>query len=288
MIFNIKMGGIGVDMNWFEALLYGLISGITEFLPVSAQAHQMILLNLFGCSEAGSLLNLFVHIGMLAALLVTSGAYIARLYKEYQFSKQTRRRRKRELNMQSVFDIRLVRIACVPVIAGFVFYGKTLQWNTSVPIVALFMLLNGIILLIPMYLARGNKDSRSMSSLDGILFGIGSALSVFPGVSRVGAGCSFVISRGAAPQHAYKWSLILSVPVLLILSCFDVYSLFVTGFGQMDFLSVLQCLFSGAFAYLGATVAITFMKTLTARSGIAGFSYYSFGAALFAFILYLY
>lgn len=277
-----------MDLNWLEALLYGLVSGITEFLPVSAQAHQMILLNLFGYSESNGLLNLFVHIGMFAALAVTSGGYIKKIYKEYKLSKNNRRRRKRELNFQAVFDIRFVRIACIPALIGFIFYGKTLQWENTVPIVALFMLFNGIILFIPMYMSRGNKDSRNMSALDGILFGLGSALSVLPGVSRIGTGFSLAAMRGADTQHAYKWCLILSVPMLLVLSCFDIYRIFAVGLAQIEFMFVLKCILSAVATYFSATVAITFMKTLTSRSGLASFSYYSWGAALFAFILYLY
>lgn len=277
-----------MDINWIEALFYGLVSGLAEFLPISAHAHQMILMNLFGCSQPSGILNLFVHIGMFSALMVTSGGYIRSLYREYQLSKSTRRRRKRELNMQSVFDINFVKMACIPMVVGFIFYPKTMQWNSNIPVVALFMLLNGIILFIPMYLARGNKDSRNMSSLDGVLFGLGSAISVLPGVSRIGAGCSMAIARGADPQHAYKWSLILSVPVLLVLTCFDVYTIFAVDAAGLDMLFMVKCIASGVFSYLGASLSIVLMKTLTARSGISGFSYYCWGAALFAFILYLY
>lgn len=277
-----------MEINWIEALFYGIISGLTEFLPVSAQAHQSILLNLFGCRQFSGILDLFVHLGIFAALMVTSGGYIRRMYREYQLSKSRRRRRRRELNLQSVFDIAFVRTACLPVIIGFLFFTKTMQWRSSTPIVALFMLLNGLILFIPMYLARGNKDSRNMSGLDALLFGFGSALSVFPGVSRIGSGCSISVARGADPQHAYKWSLILSVPVLLLLMGFDVYSIFAVDAGSIEFLFVLKCVLSGVCSYLGASLAITLMKSLTAHSGIAGFSYYSWGAALFAFILYLY
>ena len=281
------MGGIGVEINWIEALFYGIISGLTEFLPVSAQAHQVILLNLFGCRESSGILDFFAHLGMFAALLVTSGGYIKRMYREYQFSKSRRRRRKRELNLQSVFDIAFVRTACLPVIIGFLFYAKTMQWRSSTPIVALFILLNGLILFIPMYLTRGNKDSRSMTGLDALLFGLSSALSVFPGVSRIGTGCSLSVARGADPQHAYKWCLILSVPVLLLLMGFDVYSIFTVDSGSIEFLFVLKCFLSGVCSYFGASLAITLMKSLTAHSGISGFSYYSWGTALFAFILYL-
>ena len=277
-----------MDISWIEVLIYGFVSGITEFLPVSAQAHQMILMNLFGCSESVGLLNLFVHMGMYAALTVTSGGYIKRLYKEYRLSRHARRRRKRELNLQSVFDIQLVKIACIPVLASFVIYGKTLQWVNKVPIVALFMLLNGFLLYIPMYMARGNKDSRHMSSLDGIIVGLGSALSVFPGVSRIGAGTSIAVMRGADPQHAYKWSLILSIPVLIVLSCIDLYLVFTQDGSQIDFLYIVKCVLSGVCSYFSATAAITLMKNLTTRTGLTGFSYYSWGSALFAFILYLY
>ncbi len=277
-----------MELNWLEVLLYGIVSGITEFLPVSAQAHQMILLNLFGCSDPNYLLNFFVHIGIYAALLVTSGGYIKRMYNEYQLSKHNRRRRKRELNMQSVFDIRLVKIACVPVLVSFIFYVKTFHWADKTPIVALFMLLNGILLLIPMYMARGNKDSRHMSAFDGILFGIGSALSVFPGVSRIGGGYNVAVMRGADPQHAYKWTLILSVPVLLVLTCFDLYFVFAGGVAQLDLIFLVKCLLSGVCAYFSATLAIVFLKSLTNRTGLAAFSYYCWGVALFAFILYLY
>ena len=277
-----------MDINWIEALVYGMISGLTEFLPISSHAHQMILLNLFGCTQANGVLNLFVHIGMFAALMVTSGGYIRRLYREYQLSKSTRRRRRRELNMESVFDINFVKMACVPVLISFIFYWKTIQWGDTVPVVALFMLLNGIILLIPTYLPRGNKDSRNMSSLDGVLFGVGSALSVLPGVSRIGAGSSVAIARGADPQNAYKWSLILSVAVLPVLLCFDLYSIFAVGLEGIQFVFVLKGLMSGLLSYIGASLGIALMKVLTVRSGLSGFSYYSWGAALFAFILYLY
>ena len=53
-----------MTMSWFESVLFGFISGLTEFFPVSAQAHQTLLLTLFG-SKAGSVLTLMIHIAVL-------------------------------------------------------------------------------------------------------------------------------------------------------------------------------------------------------------------------------
>jgi len=282
------MGGVGEDMNWFEAIIIGIVSGLAEFLPVSSAAHQRIFMQIFGCEEAGNLLKLFVHVGIILALFVSSGGFMQKLYKEYQLSNKIRRRRNRVVNFQSVLDIRFVKTAVVPLLIGYIFYIKTMNWVSSIPIVALCLMLNGLILYIPMYLPRGNKDSRNMSALDGILFGIFSAVSVLPGVSRIGAGCSAAIARGAAPQEAYKWSLLLSIPALIILICFDLYAVFFGEMSGMDVTMMLKCLLSGVFAYLGASLSIHLLKSLTVRSGFSGFSYYSWGAALFAFILYLY
>ncbi len=275
-------------MNWIEAMIIGIVSGLTEFLPVSSVAHQSILLHIFGCEEAGNILQLFVRLGVLMALIITSGGLMKKLYREYQLSNSTRRRRVREVNIQSVLDIRFIKTAGIPLVIGYIFYIKTMSWESSLPIVALFMLLNGLILFVPMYLPLGNKDSRNMSALDGFLFGIASAFSVFPGVSRIGIGCTAVIARGAAPQEACKWSLLLSVPALIVLICCDVYSVFFGELSGIDIMLILKCLLSGVFAYLGASASINLLKTLTIRSGLSGFSYYSLGAAMFAFILYLY
>ena len=282
------MGGIGKDMNWFEAIVIGLVAGLTEFLPVSSVAHQSILLHIFGCKEAAGFVRLFAHIGTIVAIFISSGGFMRKLYREYQFSNSTRRRRKREVNIQSVLDIRFVKTALIPLIIGFIFYIKTMAWESSLPIISLCMLLNGLILFIPTYLPRGNKDSRNMSSLDSILFGVSSAISVLPGVSRIGTGCSVAIARGAGPQEAFKWSLLFSVPAMIVLVCFDIYAILFGELPGMDVSLILKCFISGIFAYFGASLSINLLKTLTIRSGLSGFSYYSWGAALFAFILYLY
>lgn len=277
-----------MDINWIQAVLYGIISGLSEFVPVSSQAHQLILRSLFGIHDVDHLMNLFAHLGMLTALGVTTGSYIKRSLHEHSFSKTSRRRRKRQVNPQAVCDVNFISTACIPMLLSFLLYSKTQQWENKVPIVSIFLLVNGIILLIPMYLAKGNKDSRHMSSFDAVLFGVASALSAFPGISRIGIGSSFAIARGADPNYAYKWSLFLSAPVLFVLICFDLASLFAVGLAGAGAVYILKCILCGVFSHIGASLAITLLKAITLRNGISGLSYYSFGAALFAFILYLY
>lgn len=277
-----------MDMSWLESALYGLLAGFTEFLPVSAQAHRAILLGIFGAETEHPVMGLFIHIGIMAALYFSCKLQLRKLFREYRLGKMTRRRRRgRFLDLQSMRDISLFKAACIPLVLVFFLYTKTAVWGEKLYMIALFLLLNGLILYVPMFLPQGNKDSRSMSRLDGVLIGLGAAVSILPGVSRVGASSSVAIARGADMQQAYRWSLLLSFPALLILTCFDCYGIITTGFAGVKFIFVLQCILSAGVACLGAYLGIAFMKVLATRTGFFNFSYYCWGAALFVFILYL-
>ena len=276
-----------MDMNFFESCLYGLFSGLAEFLPISAEAHQVLLRQLFGIEGKLPLLNLFVHIGALVGLFQGAKDSFSRLYREYQLRQLPRRRRRRPSDAQSAADIALVKTAVVPLLLGFLIYIKSQQWQLSPHIVAPLLFLNGILLYVPMYLPAGNKDARGMSPLDGLLVGIGGLLAVFPGISRVASITSVTAARGGEPQNGYRWALVLSIPALLILCLFDIISLFTVKMTGIDFGGVIQCFTAGLLSCIGAFIGITLVRNMIQKTGIFVFSYYCWGAAIFTFILYL-
>ena len=277
-----------MDINWLETILYGIVSGLTEFMPVSSQAHQVMLRSLLGLDGVSHLLNLFIHIGMLAGLFIGFGNTISELYRQYKLGSGGRRRRKRNPDLQALYDIQFVRAAIIPLLIGFFVYPTARKWTDTVPWTVVFLLLNGIILHVPMYLARGNKDSRSMTAIDGTLFGFASALSILPGISRIGVGSSFSVSRGADPQHAFKWSLLLSIPALIGWIGFDLYGIVSVGLAGADIVFLLQCMLGCGTALVGAVLSVKLVMAIVQNNGFVNFSYYCWGAALFIFILYLY
>lgn len=274
-------------MNWLQSLLYALVSGLAEFLPISSHAHKAMLLYLFGCAEEPPLLGLFIHIGIAIALFFGAKTYLVRLQREYRLMRLPKHRRSRQPLRQSVFDITLLKFAVIPLVLAFIWYNKTLFWRGSLHYVAIFLALNGLILHIPLYLPRGNKDAQNITRIDALLFGIFGALSAFPGISRIGSISSIAGARGADTQQTFKWALLLSFPVLAGYICYDIYAIFASGFAGIYFTLFLQSIFCGAVAFLGARAAIAGIRFLTVRTGLYGFSYYSWGAALFTFILYM-
>lgn len=276
-----------MDIGWLESLIISLVSGFAEFLPISAQAHQSMLLVLFGEDGNTAALKLVIHIAALLALLLHTKEEIASLYRELKLASVPMRRRKRQPDQQSVLDVAHIRFSSYLLIAAFLFYPLTIPWQNDLSKVAVFLLANGILLYIPQHVPNGNKDSRSMTKLDGLFMGLAGGASVLPGVSRIGAVASANILRGADAKNALKWALLFSIPALSFLIGFDIYTVVTQGIAVSGIFAAVQCLLCGAVAFTGAYFAIIFARFLAINAGFSGFAYYSWGAALFSFILYL-
>lgn len=270
-------------MSWLESILFGLVCGLTEFLPVSAQAHETLLLKVFGAS-ATPLLRLVIHGTALVALYQSCAMYIGQIFQEQQLIKIPPRRRKRQPDMVKVLDYRLLRTATVIMSLGFIGYTFLSQWQGDLYFIAPMLAINGLILYIPMHLATGNKDSRTMSQLDAVLLGLMGAAAVIPGISAIGLIIAAGIIRGADREHALNWALLLGIPSLVIRVGFDVYSIMTDGLGS---LSILSIGLAAAAAFGGAYCAIRVMRFLAVKAGFSCFGYYCWGAALFALLIFL-
>lgn len=272
-------------MSVLESILYGLISGFTEFLPVSAQGHQALMFSLFGINSREPLRDAFVHIAVLAALMVTCKPLITRLRREQAVL--SRRKRKSNADRKGQYVLRLVKTAGFPLLIGLLFYVATRKFEFQLQKLVLFFFINGVILFVPEYIRHGNKDARHMTGLDGILFGAFGACSVLPGISRIGAMNAYALIRGADRQQVVNWALALSFPALVLYLGFDIYNIFAIGVTVTDFIGVLSCILSGIVAFFGAYFSVRLVRFLTVQAGFVGCAYYSWGTALFAFVLYL-
>ena len=277
-----------MEISWIESFFFGVISGLAEILPMSAQAHQSILLNLFGITDKHPMMALATMIGSVVAVAVSVSSVFRKIRRDYKMSCRSASGRKRVVNLQNVFDMKLLRTAVIPLLLGLFLYSKVKHWRDMVPVMALLLALNGLVLYLPSYFAKGNKDSRSMSRLDSLLIGIGNALGYLPGVSRMASGFSFATIRGADSEQAFKWTLILSVPALLGMICLDGYHIAASGMGATDSVFLVKCLVTAIASCIGTGMGIGMIKKLITRVGLEGFSYYCWGAALFSFILYMY
>lgn len=275
-----------MELNWFESMIFGLVSGITELLPVSAPAHEALFMKLFGM-ESSPLLRLLVHISVWVSLFMTMRESLSRILKERSLSRIPPRRRPRQLDRVLIRDLNLLRTAAIMMALGYLAAYFFINVQFGLNFTAGFLLLNGVILYIPGHLPSGNKDSRSMTPLDGVLLGFCAAMAVFPGISRVGTLVSASTFRGAGKDHALRWALLLELAAMLFVIGSDAYALINAGIGSLSLSTMISCVLACGAAFGGARAGIRIMEFLAFRTGFSGFAYYSWGAALFTFLMYL-
>ena len=276
-----------MDLSFFQSLLYGLIAGLSDILPVSAQAHKLILLKVFGGDSEPPVLRLLVHLAILGALYYCNQAQITRLIRQRRLAKIPKRRRKRPVEMRSIMDIRLLQTMLVPVIIGFVLYFKTVTIGDSLMWVALFLFVNGIILFLPRVLPSGNKDSRAMSRMDGLMMGLGATAAALPGISSVGTITSVAMIRGTERTYALNMSLLMHMIITAGMIIYDLFALVTGNAGLLSFGIVMGYLLAAIGTFVGTFLGIRAMQALAVHTGFDLFSYYCWGLALFAFIMYL-
>lgn len=275
-----------MDLNWLECLVIGLVSGFTDVLPVSAQAHKAIFLKLFGETGEPALLRLAIHISILGTLYFCCSNHLRRLIRQLKLSRIPKKKRKRPVDSKVLAEFKVLRVMIIPVLMSLFLYSYTADWNNRLNLTSVFLLLNGVILYLPSLLPTGNKDGLSMSILDSLLMGLGGAAAVLPGVSGVGTTISIASACGAqrlfSLNLAYLGHLVLTAGLIVL----DVIAIIGANI-VLSLPILLCCLVAAAAAAVGTYFGVHLMRMLAVNIGFGVFPFYCFGAALFSFILFL-
>lgn len=271
-------------MSWIQSIIYGLISGISEFLPISSRAHQEILEYLFGNTTTDPIRLFFIHLATLFALYSSLRTYLDQIRRE---NSARRDRRRSRVGVKTALDISLVKNAAIVMVIGM--FLLTFAFGSEIPMLwtCIMLLCNGLVLFMAERSVKGNKTAKHMSVLDSWLMGILSAFAVLPGISRIGAANSVAIMRGADRQKSINWALLLSIPALVCMLVLDVFAMFAVTTGLGFWANLGGYLLSAVFAYIGASLSLYLVRLMASRSVHMAFAYYAWGAALFTFLIYL-
>ena len=276
-----------MNLTWLESIVYGLISGIADIFPVSATGHRMLLLKIFGETKDLDLMRMFVHLGIFCAILLHCQPHIVRFLRAKRLSRVPKRRRKRPLDTKSLMDYSLWKTMLVPVILSMFLYSQVEALSERIIWVAVFMLVNGLILYIPQFLPGSNKDSRTLSRVEGLLMGLGGLAAVLPGVSAVGSAASIGAVCGVDRGYGFTMALLMNLGVNIGLVVLDLIAVFSVGLSGLYFALILRCLVTGIAAFVGAYLSIQLLRRFIGEHDYTGFAYYCWGLALFTFILNL-
>ena len=260
-------------MTWWEALLLGLVQGITEFVPVSSSGHLVLSQHLLGigAEEADITFEVFVHFGTVLSIFTVYGREVGELVREAgqalraPLSVPTRYRENDTFRL-GVF----ILITLIPTGIVYVLFKTELEQAFGSPRFTCAMLLvTGILLLLT--LLRPHPKGE-LSPLKAFVVGVGQAAAMIPGISRSGATICTALYQNVTPERAANFSFLMLLPVVLGATLIKGIELVEKGLGT-DWLP----LFIGTVAaYASGIAAIYVVLDFVRRGNLQYFAYYCF------------
>lgn len=276
-----------MGLNIIQSLIMGFVSGLTQMLPVSAEAHRSLLRLFFGVEQEGPVFLLLSHIAALTVVILCCRRDINRLRRASRLLRVPARRRRQQPDFESVSTIRHLRTAVPVVILGLLFSVFTAPLGGYLLFLSAAMLVGGVLLWLPNVVRSGNKDSRNMSRLDGFLMALGGALSLIPGISCLGAAYSAGVARGVERKYALRFSWLLLIAALGVRIVLDLLSV-IGGGAALSTYAVLIAVCGAVSTAFGSWCGIRLCQSMVKARGLSGFAYYCWGFSLLCFVLFLF
>jgi len=258
-------------MSWWEALLLGLVQGLTEFIPVSSSGHLVLGQYLLGLDAAGVTFEVFVHFGTVLSILTVYREEVAELF--YEAAAGLRRPVDIPVRYRTNDTFRLGVFILITLIPTGVVYGlfksQLEQAFGSPRLTCAMLLVTGVLLLLT--LLRPHPDGR-LNGLKALVVGIGQSAAMIPGISRSGATICVALYQNVEPERAAHFSFLMLLPVVLGATLLKGLELVETGLGAAG-----PSLLVGTLAAYGSGVAAIYLVLDVVRRGnLQYFAYYCF------------
>lgn len=245
-------------MNLIQAILLGIVQGVTEFLPISSSGHLVLMQKIFGITEPTLIFDTSVHLGTLFAVFVVFKDDIIGLLKK-PFQKLTW----------------LLLAGTIPTaIIGILFKDTFEQMFHSGSTLGFEFLITGVILLWSGMMKSGHKRVKETSYFDAVFIGIMQGIAIMPAISRSGLTISGALFRKLDRDFAAKFSFLLSIPAIIGATVFQIKDIVEIGSGSGVGIGI-GVLFSGSVAAaLAGYISIKYMLQVLRSGKLKYFAYY--------------
>ena len=208
-------------MSTLEAIVLGLVQGLTEFLPISSTGHILFVPALAGWPDPGAAFSAVIQLGTMAAVLVYFRADLWRMALAFLKSFTG----DRPLWKSEDSDGRIgwyIVLGTIPIaIIGIVFKDQIENNVRTLSLVAIVMILFSFVLMAADLKGAQDRDVKELTLKDGIIIGLFQALALIPGVSRSGSTISGGLFLGLNRESATRYSFLLSVPAVVLSGLFE-------------------------------------------------------------------
>lgn len=249
-------------MNIIEAIILGIIQGLTEFLPVSSSGHLELAKAILGDTsvpEESLTFTVVLHFATALSTLVIFRKEVAEIFKGlFQF----------KWNEEFQFSLKIV-ISMIPAVIVGLFFEEQLEslFGGKILFVGFMLLVTAVLLLLA---DRAKNTDKSVSFSNSLVIGISQAIAMLPGISRSGATISTSVLLGIDRTKAAKFSFLMVVPLIFGKIAKDILG------GDINFQSSEIIPMSAGFvaAFVAGLLACQWMIALVKRSKLSYFSIY--------------
>jgi undecaprenyl-diphosphatase len=202
----------------FQAIVLGIVQGLTEFLPVSSTAHLRIVPAFAGWEDPGAAFTAVVQLGTMAAVLIYFRADLWRIITTWF-------RSLRDPALRGELDARMgwyIGLGTIPIaVFGFIFSDQIESGGRDLYLIGCALIVMGLVLLYAEHVSTRTRDLSDIRGRDAALMGFAQALALVPGVSRSGATITGGLFAGFDRESAARYSFLLSIPAVVLSGLFE-------------------------------------------------------------------
>ena len=252
-------------MSFINAILLGLIQGLTEFLPISSSAHVQIAESLLGVNQDSAQLTAFIatiQLGTELAVLIFFWKDILRIISAW-VTKGFSKKPSSDAKMGW-----LIIIGSIPVVIAGLLFKHEIETNLRSLWVISFTLIGfGLLLGLVDRLGRKSKPIEDLNFRHGLLYGLGQMLAVIPGVSRSGGTITVGLALGYTRTAAARYSFLLAIPAVLASGLLE----FVTTFQDLNSSDLVAVALATVVAFGSGILVIKYLLAYLAKGSFTPF-----------------
>lgn len=249
-------------MNILQAIILGIIQGLTEFLPISSSGHLMLVEHLFGLQSGNLFFNVLLHFATLIAVVIVFWKDVVNLIKH-------------PLGLQ----MRAIVVATIPTVILALLVNYFFDEFALMGFLGFGFLISAVVITITTVLQKRRPlyNSKTVDSKRAFVIGLVQGLAVFPGISRSGSTICAGLLQGVEREESAKFSFLVSIPVIIGGMVFELASGFKSGFGEVN---AVACIIGFVVAFVVALFTIKLMMRLVKKGSWWYFAVYLFVVAI--------
>jgi len=247
-----------------EAIVLGLVQGLTEFLPISSSGHLLVVPAAFGWEDPGAAFTAIIQLGTIAAVLAYFRDDLARIFKgAWAGVRDPAQRDSPELRLFIMVAIGTLPIA----LFGLAFSDQIEGAARNIKLTAVMLIVFGLIMEAADRLSPQRDEIDDLTVRRGVMVGFAQAIALIPGVSRSGSTISMARLLGLRRQDAARFSFLLSIPAIVLSG---LYGLREVG----DGVQLVPTLVATGVSFITGYLSIAFLIDYLGKHGMTVFTVY--------------